>query len=117
MGYGKTPDIRFEVPILLDGKAIYWIESKATFGGKFNHPRYLDDQIWSYRNRYGPGLVIYVRIDDQRKSMYVILMDSCSGLVLLMNMMSCNRKGYTLGTSFPWILSSNLTFIPSLSRE
>ena len=59
-GYPKTPDIKFEVPILVDGRfVVNWIESKATFGDPDTVENSLRDQFASYSNRYGPGLVIY----------------------------------------------------------
>ncbi len=59
-GYPKTPDIKFEVPLLLDGRHIVnWIESKATFGDPDTMATSLADQFAGYCNRYGPGLVIY----------------------------------------------------------
>jgi CDAN1-interacting nuclease 1 len=59
-GYPKTPDIKFEVPLLLDGQhVVNWIESKATFGDRDTMAASLTEQFAAYCNRYGTGLVIY----------------------------------------------------------
>jgi len=58
-GYDKTPDIKLDIPFAYNGYVINWIESKALFGDKENHDKYLKEQLWSYWNRYGAGMVIY----------------------------------------------------------
>ena len=64
--YDKTPDALLDEPMMYNGKKIYWVESKASFGDntefKFNSKK----QLLPYTNLFGPGLVVYWmgRLDD-----------------------------------------------------
>jgi CDAN1-interacting nuclease 1 len=57
-GFPKTPDVKLEVPIAVQGVVIHWIDSKATFGNDYTHSVALE-QYRSYCNRFGSGMVIY----------------------------------------------------------
>lgn len=50
-GYDKTPDIKLEIPIAIDGFIVNWIESKALFGSENIHKEYTETQYMSYWNR------------------------------------------------------------------
>jgi len=58
-GFDKTPDFKLETPIAIEGRVVNWIESKALFGDEETHQTYLKEQLMSYMNRFGPGLVLY----------------------------------------------------------
>mmetsp|Transcript_510 Transcript_510/g.868 ORF Transcript_510/g.868 Transcript_510/m.868 type:complete len:291 (-) Transcript_510:436-1308(-) len=58
-GFVKTPDVKLQLPIAVDGHIVHWIDSKATFGDEKSHRNQYMDQYQQYVNRYGPGMVIY----------------------------------------------------------
>ncbi|KAH8335751.1 hypothetical protein KR067_009544, partial [Drosophila pandora] len=59
MGFDKTPDIKMILPFLYKGEVINWIESKANFGDTKGHKFNIQQQLQSYCNRFGPGIIIY----------------------------------------------------------
>ncbi|XP_017138375.1 protein C15orf41 homolog [Drosophila miranda] len=59
MGYDKTPDIKMILPFLHKGTVVNWIESKANFGDPKSHKWNINQQLQSYCNRFGPGIIIY----------------------------------------------------------
>ena len=58
-GHDKTPDMKMAVPFIYKNQTVYWIESKASFGDMDSHTKYVKDQLSSYKNRFGCGIVIY----------------------------------------------------------
>lgn len=81
-GFDKTPDLKLVLPCLYKGSIVNWIESKALFGDIKTHKKYLDQQLRSYDNRFGPGIVIYwFGYHDSLKT----LKENPNGLIILSN--------------------------------
>jgi len=121
-GCDKTPDVKLEVPVAVNGRVINWIESKALFGDRESHEGYLRDQFWSYWNRFGAGLVIYwfgyIKQLDQNTEKGIILSDHLPtdivyyqpDLVSRSSQLNSSRSASTLVTSkqdSPFLAASN----------
>ena len=59
LGSFKTPDALLPVPLMVHGRPVHWIDSKATFGDPTSHATYMAEQFSAYLNRFDAGLVIY----------------------------------------------------------
>jgi len=57
-GDAKTPDALLPVPLLVRGRVVNWIDSKATFGSPETHQE-LSSQFAGYLHRFDAGLVLY----------------------------------------------------------
>lgn len=55
----KTPDCLLSKPMDFEGKKIYWIESKASFGDSTEFKFNLTKQLQPYTELFGPGVVVY----------------------------------------------------------
>lgn len=55
----KTPDFVLDEPFEVEGRGIRWIDSKASFGDKAEHKRYIAKQFSSYIELFGEGMVVY----------------------------------------------------------
>ncbi len=55
----KTPDCLLDYPMVLQGRKIYWIESKASFGDKVEFEYNCRHQLIPYTELFGPGAVVY----------------------------------------------------------
>jgi hypothetical protein len=56
---GKTPDFLLRSPIHFRGEEVKWIESKGSFGDLRELKKNLKKQLRSYKELFGPGMVIY----------------------------------------------------------
>ncbi|GCA61951.1 protein of unknown function with TPD sequence-motif [Kipferlia bialata] len=54
-----TPDVIFDRPRLIDGRAVGWVEVKATYGSVQTFERDILAQLSSYRGMFGPGLCVF----------------------------------------------------------
>lgn len=57
--YEKTPDALLDEPMMYDGKKIYWVESKASFGDNTEFKYNSRKQLIPYTRIFGPGVVVY----------------------------------------------------------
>lgn len=57
--FEKTPDCLLDTPMTYDGKKIFWIESKASFGDNVEFRYNTRKQLIPYTKIFGPGVVIY----------------------------------------------------------
>eukprot|EP00917_Polyrhabdina_sp_WS-2016_P020094 GHVP01042941.1.p1 GENE.GHVP01042941.1~~GHVP01042941.1.p1 ORF type:complete len:291 (+),score=38.95 GHVP01042941.1:268-1140(+) len=55
----KKPDCLLKFPVMIEGRIINWFESKNMFGDLGIFKKHLGEQLISYINRYGDGMVIY----------------------------------------------------------
>ncbi len=55
----KTPDFLLSEPMDLEGRKIYWIDSKAAFGDEIEHRRCIKKQFSHYLETFGSGMVVY----------------------------------------------------------
>ncbi|BFZ07389.1 hypothetical protein BsWGS_10427 [Bradybaena similaris] len=70
-GYDKTPDIRLQVPVMINKRVINWIESKASFGDPINHQQYMIDQYLPYKNSL--SFVVFLQVWSWRCDLLVWL--------------------------------------------
>jgi hypothetical protein len=57
--FDKTPDALLGEPMEYDGRKIFWIESKASFGDPYEVRRHVRRQLSPYVDLFGEGLVVY----------------------------------------------------------
>lgn len=57
--FEKTPDSLLDEPMLYEGKKIFWIESKASFGDNVEFRYNSRKQLIPYTKIFGPGVVVY----------------------------------------------------------
>ncbi len=57
--FTKTPDCLLDKPVMYQGKKIFWVESKASFGDNTEFRFNARKQLVPYTKLFGPGLVIY----------------------------------------------------------
>lgn len=71
-GSYKTPDVLLQVPIIVLGRIVNWIDSKAKAADVIVMDHDYEDSIRAYVNRLGPGMVIYWNgfVEDCQSQMF-----------------------------------------------
>ena len=77
--YVKTPDVLFMSPIVINGRKVSWIESKANFGDIVEIRRNLRKQLIPYVKLFGEGIVVYWfgHVSDIQPPEGITLVDAC----------------------------------------
>jgi hypothetical protein len=57
--FDKTPDALLSRPMEYDGRKVFWVESKASFGDPYEVRRHARRQLRPYVDLFGDGLVVY----------------------------------------------------------
>lgn len=57
--YKKTPDALLDSPVVINGRTVRWIDSKATFGDYEEQNRNERKQLDIYVEMFGEGMVVY----------------------------------------------------------
>ncbi len=57
--FTKTPDALLDKPVMYNGRKIFWVESKASFGDNTEFRYNSRKQLVPYTKLFGPGLVVY----------------------------------------------------------
>ena len=93
-------------PLQLKGRWWTWVESKASFGDSHSHSKYLEEQFWSYQNRWAQTLTVLLPFSTPLPSspLNLLLISLPFPLPLLLNLL-------LISLPFPLPLLLNLLLI------
>ncbi|KAF4519121.1 hypothetical protein B566_EDAN010543 [Ephemera danica] len=82
MGFDKTPDIKLDLPIAVNGSVVHWIESKALFGSEEWHDNFVKKQLSTYwnsiHNLHGKNLLVSNYLPDSISQMDTTLLGTAT---------------------------------------
>ncbi|MDD5502031.1 MAG: TPD domain-containing protein [Candidatus Thermoplasmatota archaeon] len=59
LNYKKTPDALLEKPVIINGRTVRWIDSKASFGDDEENRQNIRKQLGIYVDMFGDGMAVY----------------------------------------------------------